>query len=105
MSQETDYEKQFQLDLEKAQALSLESLALEKFRMKKKLEKLQTQLNKYSNTTSNSATGSVNTEFVSMISNCLLFLLNHNILLIFCDIITMKSDLIAIEENSYYFLY
>lgn len=30
-----DHEKQFQEDLERAQALSLESLALEKFRLKK----------------------------------------------------------------------
>lgn len=30
-----DYDRQFQEDLEKAQALSLETLALEKFRMEK----------------------------------------------------------------------
>lgn len=30
-----DYERQFQEDLERAQALSLESLALEKFRLQK----------------------------------------------------------------------
>lgn len=47
MSQDIDYEKQFQADLERAQALSLETLALEKFRMKKKIEKLQSQLHKY----------------------------------------------------------
>lgn len=33
-----DYDKQFQEDLERAQALSLESLALEKFKMQKQLE-------------------------------------------------------------------
>lgn len=32
-----DYERQFQEDLERAQALSLESLALEKFRLQKQL--------------------------------------------------------------------
>lgn len=31
----TDYDRQFQKDLERAQALSLESLALEKFRQQK----------------------------------------------------------------------
>jgi len=36
-----DHEKQFQEDLERAQALSLESLALEKFR----LQKLRSELN------------------------------------------------------------
>jgi len=36
-----DHEKQFQEDLERAQALSLESLALEKFR----LQKLHSELN------------------------------------------------------------
>lgn len=43
--QDVDYERQFQEDLEKAQALSLESLALEKFRMEKQrmeLHRLQT---------------------------------------------------------------
>lgn len=33
-----DYDKKFQEDLERAQALSLESLALEQFRNKKRLE-------------------------------------------------------------------
>lgn len=33
-----DYDRQFQEDLERAQALSLESLALEKFKMQKQLE-------------------------------------------------------------------
>lgn len=36
-----DHEKQFQEDLERAQALSLESLALEKF----KLQKLRSEIN------------------------------------------------------------
>lgn len=36
--QETDYEKQYQEDLERAQALSLESLALEQFKNKKRLK-------------------------------------------------------------------
>lgn len=34
----TDYDKQYQEDLERAQALSLESLALEQFKNKKKLK-------------------------------------------------------------------
>lgn len=38
--QETDYEKQYQEDLERAQALSLESLALEEFKNKKRLKDL-----------------------------------------------------------------
>lgn len=38
--QETDYDKQYQEDLEKAQALSLESLALEQFKNKKRLKDL-----------------------------------------------------------------
>lgn len=33
-----DYERQYQEDLERAQALSLESLALEKFRLQKQLQ-------------------------------------------------------------------
>lgn len=33
-----DYDKQYQEDLERAQALSLESLALEQFKNKKKLK-------------------------------------------------------------------
>lgn len=33
----SDYDLQFQADLEKAQALSIESLALEQFRRKKQL--------------------------------------------------------------------
>lgn len=40
-----DYEKKFQEDLEKAQALSLETLALEKYRMQK-LYKQQTNVTK-----------------------------------------------------------
>lgn len=36
--QETDYDKQYQEDLERAQALSLESLALEQFKNKKRLK-------------------------------------------------------------------
>lgn len=36
--QKTDYDKQYQEDLEKAQALSLESLALEQFKNKKRLK-------------------------------------------------------------------
>lgn len=43
-----DYEKQFQEDLEKAQALSLESLALEQFKSKRLQE-----LNKSTSTISN----------------------------------------------------
>ncbi|KAG8333715.1 Phosphatidylinositol 4-phosphate 3-kinase C2 domain-containing subunit alpha, partial [Homalodisca vitripennis] len=39
----TDYDRQFEEDLEKAQALSLETLALEKFRM----EKLKTELYRF----------------------------------------------------------
>lgn len=35
-----DYDKQFQADLERAQALSLETHALEKFRLQKRLQKL-----------------------------------------------------------------
>lgn len=46
-----DYERQFQEDLERAQALSLESLALEKFR----LQKQQTQ---YTSTASSSVPNS-----------------------------------------------
>lgn len=34
----SDYDKQYQEDLERAQALSLESLALEQFKNKKKLK-------------------------------------------------------------------
>lgn len=42
MAKETqDYEKQFQEDLERAQALSLESLALEQFKNKKKIREFQ----------------------------------------------------------------
>jgi cell fate regulator YaaT (PSP1 superfamily) len=40
---DTDYDRQFQEDLEKAQALSLETLALEKFRM----EKLKMELHRF----------------------------------------------------------
>lgn len=36
--QETDYDKQYEKDLERAQALSLESLALEQFKNKKRLK-------------------------------------------------------------------
>lgn len=39
-----DYERQYQEDLERAQALSLESLALEKFRIQKQQELKQFQL-------------------------------------------------------------
>lgn len=39
--QNVDYDKQFQEDLEKAQALSLETLALEKFRMEKRMAELR----------------------------------------------------------------
>lgn len=39
-NEEMDYDKQFQADLERAQALSLETLALEKFRMQKQLKQL-----------------------------------------------------------------
>lgn len=35
MSQKNDFEKKFKEDLERAQALSLETLALEKFRLQK----------------------------------------------------------------------
>lgn len=38
--QPTDYEKQYEEDLERAQALSLESLALEQFKNKKRLKDL-----------------------------------------------------------------
>lgn len=41
-----DYDRQFQEDLEKAQALSLETLALEKFR----LEKMKMELLRYHST-------------------------------------------------------
>ncbi|XP_054261584.1 phosphatidylinositol 4-phosphate 3-kinase C2 domain-containing subunit beta-like [Macrosteles quadrilineatus] len=44
---DTDYDRQFQEDLEKAQALSLETLALEKFRM----EKLRMELHRYQSQT------------------------------------------------------
>lgn len=37
---ESDFDKQYQEDLEKAQALSLESLALEQFKNKKRLKDL-----------------------------------------------------------------
>lgn len=37
-NQRIDYEKQYQEDLERAQALSLESLALEEFRNRKRLQ-------------------------------------------------------------------
>jgi hypothetical protein len=40
----SDYERQYQEDLERAQALSLESLALEKFRLQKQQELKQFQL-------------------------------------------------------------
>lgn len=36
----TDYDKQYEEDLERAQALSLESLALEEFKNKKRLREL-----------------------------------------------------------------
>lgn len=39
-TENVDYEKQFQEDLERAQALSLESLALEQFRNQKRLQEL-----------------------------------------------------------------
>lgn len=39
-TEEMDYDKKFQEDLERAQALSLESLALEQFRNKKRLEQM-----------------------------------------------------------------
>lgn len=39
-NEDVDYDKQFQADLERAQALSLETLALEKFRMQKQLKQL-----------------------------------------------------------------
>lgn len=46
----SDYDKQYEEDLERAQALSLESLALEEFRNKKRLRELYT-----SSTTSSTA--------------------------------------------------
>jgi hypothetical protein len=45
----TDYERQYEEDLERARALSLESLALEKFR----LQKLQQQQSQYISSTPN----------------------------------------------------
>lgn len=39
-SENEDYEKQFQEDLERAQALSLESLALEQFKNQKRIQDL-----------------------------------------------------------------
>jgi hypothetical protein len=45
-----DYERQYQEDLERARALSLESLALEKFRLQKQQELEQFQ---YISTSSN----------------------------------------------------
>ncbi|XP_073999097.1 phosphatidylinositol-4-phosphate 3-kinase catalytic subunit Pi3K68D [Rhodnius prolixus] len=48
-----DHERKFQEDLEKAQALSLESLALEKFRLEKlkKSEKVNTNFSRHTSTT------------------------------------------------------
>ena len=40
-----DYDRQFQEDLERAQALSLESLALEKFRMQKQQQQQRVCIN------------------------------------------------------------
>jgi phosphatidylinositol-4-phosphate 3-kinase len=59
-----DYERQFQEDLERAQALSLESLALEKF----KLQKQQTQYGKnctQENYNSQSTSSCVNSTTIS----------------------------------------
>ena len=53
-----DYERQFQEDLERAQALSLESLALEKFR-------LQRQQSQFSNNVQESCSSRSNTRYSS----------------------------------------
>lgn len=56
---EIDAEKQFQRDLERAQALSLESLALEEFRNRKRLQ--ETNISSYaSNKTNRSISGKDN---------------------------------------------
>lgn len=54
-----DHERKFQEDLEKAQALSLESLALEKFRLEKlkKSEKVNTNFSRHSKYVKNHNTG------------------------------------------------
>lgn len=52
-----DHEKQFQEDLERAQALSLESLALEKFRLQKLQSNVQ-QLSSVQNNAYNTNSGS-----------------------------------------------
>ena len=44
----SDYDKQFQQDLERAAALSLESLALEKFRQQKQKDDQHSQPSQYS---------------------------------------------------------
>lgn len=48
----SDYDKQFQQDLERAAALSLESLALEKFRQQKQKDDQQAQPSQYSRSNS-----------------------------------------------------
>ncbi|KAK4883151.1 hypothetical protein RN001_006470 [Aquatica leii] len=48
-TENVDYEKQFQEDLERAQALSLESLALEQFRNQKRLQELDISTKNVSN--------------------------------------------------------
>lgn len=50
-----DEEKQFQKDLERAQALSLESLALEEFRNRKRLQ--ETHISSYESNKNRSASG------------------------------------------------
>jgi hypothetical protein len=57
-----DHEKQFQEDLERAQALSLESLALEKFRLQKLRSELGTVQQSYF--TPNNVCNSVTSETV-----------------------------------------
>lgn len=51
-----DYEKQFQEDLERAQALSLESLALEQFKTKK-LQELNRSVTTIASTKPKTTTG------------------------------------------------
>ena len=47
MTDENELEKKFKEDLERAQALSLESLALEKFRLQKLGEKCKRETGRY----------------------------------------------------------
>lgn len=75
MTTENDLDKKFQEDLEKARALSLETLALEKF----KLKKLQEEKKK-----------GIKTEFINKFVRCNLHRLNFH--LVICIILYRKKS-------------